>query len=145
MKKSVITNDDVNIFLENHFLVENLGIKCRNYEELSVYIERRARSYHDRKVSIERINEITVHFNGSTGYFQDDKSCGVCLKNYEEDQEVCHLPCTHFFCRNCTENMFVNPPDGSKRSFQCPVCRDDCTSILYCFSIALKINFNYKN
>ena len=70
---------------------------------------------------------MSFKFQGSIKDFEDEKSCGVCLKDYEEDQEICRLPCDHLCCRNCTEKMFAIPEDGTEAQFQCPICREDCT------------------
>ena len=127
--KSVITNEDISKFLENYFLVgkKQLGTKFSNYKQLEAYIDSRVYSYRDRKVSTGHIENISFKFQGSIKDFEDEKSCSVCLEDYEEDQEVCRLPCNHFCCRKCTEGMFAVPEDGSKAYFQCPICRDDCT------------------
>ena len=58
---------------------------------------------------------------------EDEKSCSVCLNDYETDQEVCRLPCNHFCCRVCTEKMFSTPNQGLKSNILCPICRDDCS------------------
>ena len=70
---------------------------------------------------------MSFKFQGSIKDFEDEKSCGVCLKDYEEDQEICRLPCDHLCCRNCTEKMFAILEDGTEAQFQCPICRKDCT------------------
>ena len=127
--KSVITNEDISKFLENHFLVdkEDIGTKFSNYKELEAYIDSRVGSYRGKNVSTGHIVNISFKFQGSIKDFENEKSCCVCLKDYEEDQEVCRLPCNHFCCRNCTEQMFAVPQNGSKAYFQCPICRADCT------------------
>ena len=129
LNKSVITNEDIHQFSENHFLVDKeiLGTKFSNYKEIKDYINIRVNSYVDRKVSTDHIENISFNFHGPIKDFEDEKSCAVCLEDYEEDQEVCRLPCNHFCCRKCTEGMFAVPEDGSKAYFQCPICRDDCT------------------
>ena len=128
-KKSVISNEDIGLFLENHYLVDknDLRTKCSNYKELTSYIDSRFESYCNGTISSEHINNMSFQFQGPIKDFEDEKSCVVCLEDYEEDQEVCRLPCNHFCCRSCTEQMFAIPEDGSKANFQCPVCRDDCT------------------
>ena len=127
--KSVITNEDISQFLENHFLVDKdyLGTEFSNYKELEAYINSRVDSYCKSKVSTSHIENISFHFQGSIKDFEDEKSCGVCLEDYREDQEVCRLPCNHFCCRNCTGKMFAVPQNGSKAHFECPICRADCT------------------
>ena len=129
LETSVFTKEDATQFLENQFLVDkgNLGTKHSNYKELAAYIQNRIKSWGGGIVSMEHINEMSFKFQGSMKDFEDEKSCGVCLKDYEEDQEVCRLPCNHFCCRNCTEGMFAIPEDGSNAYYQCPICRDDCT------------------
>ena len=117
-------SEDIRKFFDNNFLVdkEELKTKCTNYKELLAYIKKRRNDYLQSKVSAERINELSFTFNDSIEGFEDEKSCGVCLKDYEEGQEVCRLPCNHFCCKNCTGDWFAVPD-----KFQCPICRDDCS------------------
>ena len=124
-EKLNITNKNILQYTDNSYLFYKNDLKnnCSDYKELKLYIDTRAKSYINEEVSILHIEKITFNFKGSVKDFEDEKSCGVCL----EDQEVCHLPCNHFYCRNCTEKMFAIPKDGSKAIFQCPICRDDCT------------------
>ena len=70
---------------------------------------------------------MSFKFQGSIADYEDEKSCCVCLEDYEKDQEICHLSCNLLCCRKCTEGMFAVPADGSKVNVQCPICRDDCT------------------
>ena len=130
LKKSIISNEDVQHFLENHFLVDrhNLETKCLNYIELKHYNINRTESYIDRRVSTLHIEQMSFDFSGSIEGFEEEKSCAVCMEDYELNQQVCRLPCNHFCCRNCTENMFSIPEDiNSNAYFQCPICRADCT------------------
>jgi len=134
---SCITNEHIMQFLQNRYLVDKKDLKsnCSNYKELDGYINSRAesyiytraKSYINGKVSDIHIDKMSIKFKQSFEEFEDEKSCAVCLEDYEEDQEVCHLPCNHFCCRNCTEQMFAIQEDGTKANFQCPICRDDCT------------------
>ena len=116
--------EDIKTFFDNNFLVgkEDLKTKCSNYDELQAYIEKREDDYLHCKVSAERINELSFNFQESIPDYEEEKSCAVCLEDYEENQEVCQFPCNHFCCRNCTEEMFQR-----NELFQCPLCRGDCT------------------
>ena len=128
--KPTINKEDIQLFLENHFLVDrdDLDTKCSNYKELSQYIYTRFKGYHFGRVSTLHIEQISFDFSGSIEGFEEEKSCAVCLEDYETNQQVCHLPCNHFCCRNCTVKMFAVPEDVSlKAYFQCPICRADCT------------------
>ena len=129
LNKSAISDDDIQLFSENNFLVNKTDDKnkCSNYKELIDYINRRGKSYCERAVSAEHINMMSFKFQGSIKDYDDEKSCCVCLEDYEKDQEICRLPCNHFCCKKCTEKMFAIPEDGSIGNFQCPICRDDCT------------------
>ena len=126
---------DINIeyikaFLDNNFLVNNfeLNTKCSSYEELQAYIEKRTNDYLRSEVSSERINEFSFTYRHPIADFKDEKSCGKCWIFYQEGQEVCCLPCKHFYCRDCTEKMFAAPEiPSSERMFQCPTCDEDCT------------------
>ena len=128
--KSVITNEDVLQFVENHCLVDTnyFDNKCSSYEELQTKILNRREDFLDSNVSVEHINEMTFMFEGLIIDFEDEKSCAVCLDDYEKDQKVCRLPCNHFCCRSCTEKMFTIPEDDKTEAYyQCPICNDDCT------------------
>ena len=129
LNKSAISDDDIQLFSENNFLVNKTDDKnkCSNYKELIDYINRRGKSYCERAVSAEHINRMSFKFQGSIKDYEDEKSCCVCLEEYENDQEICQLPCNHFCCRTCTERMFAVPENGSEPDFQCPICRGDCT------------------
>ena len=129
LDKTVITDEDIHIFLDNHFLVDKFDLKsnCSNYKELNAYIYNRRDSYYKKTVSVDHIDKISFKFLGSIKDFEDQKSCCVCLEDYEKDQEICHLPCNHFCCKKCTVKMFAVPQNGSKANFQCPMCRADCT------------------
>ena len=114
--KSLITNADIPKFVENQFLVDknDIGTKLSNYKELEVYINSRVESYYDEQVSTGHIENISFKFQGPNEDFEDEKSCAVCLEDYEEDQEVCRLPYNQFCCRNCIEKMFAVPQNCSK-------------------------------
>ena len=62
--KSVITNEDVLQFVENHCLVDqkNFGNKCSTYEELQALLSYRREDHVDSKVSVEHIDEMTFLF-----------------------------------------------------------------------------------
>ena len=128
-KKSVLTNQDIHQFLENHLLIEKsvFYTKCSTYEDLKEYIEQRIDDYCDEEISAENINQMSFKFQGSIEGYEDEKSCTVCLSDYETNQEVCRLPCNHFCCRVCTERMFSTPNQGLRSNILCPICRDDCT------------------
>ena len=116
-------SEDIRKFFDNNFLdKEELKTKCSNYNELQAYIKKRIDDYTQAKVSAERINEFSFNFHYLIPGFEDEKSCVVCLEDYEEGQEVCRFQCNHFCCRVCTEEMFLR-----NELFQCPICRGDCT------------------
>eukprot|EP00656_Telonema_subtile_P057437 TRINITY_DN9448_c0_g1_i2.p1 TRINITY_DN9448_c0_g1~~TRINITY_DN9448_c0_g1_i2.p1 ORF type:complete len:280 (-),score=63.50 TRINITY_DN9448_c0_g1_i2:141-980(-) len=49
--------------------------------------------------------------------FQGDPTCSICLSEYEEDEEIKHLPsCAHVFHVSCIDEWLVLNPS-------CPVCR----------------------
>ena len=127
--KSVLTTQDVHQFLKNHLLIEksDFNTKCSTYAELQDYIKQRIKDYCNKEISDENINQMSFRFQGSIEDHEDEKSCSVCLNDYETDQEVCRLPCNHFCCRVCTEKMFSTPNPGLRSNILCPICRDDCT------------------
>ena len=127
--KEQVGNADVKGILESRFFVDDVGVKtkCSNYEELREHVHRRIDNYCDSQVSVDRIDELSFKFNGPIENFEDKTSCGICFDDFENGQEICHLQCNHFLCRNCAEKWFKIPESGSDANFQCPFCRDDCT------------------
>ena len=124
-----ITDKDVQKIFETKYLVtkDELKTKFPNYRELASYIDRRRKNYVKSIVSTERIIQMSFKFKGSLETLNDEKSCGVCLEDYEKGQQICRMPCNHFCCRKCAEQMFKVPKNRSKAHFQCPICRHDCT------------------
>ena len=52
-----------------------------------------------------------------------DKECPICLKNFEQDDELTLLPCDHEFHSECVE-AWLN------KAANCPMCRCDKLHIL---------------
>ena len=127
--KSVLKTQDIHQFFKNHMLIKKskFNAKCSTYAELQDYIEQRIKDYCNSEISVENINQMSFRFQGSIEDCEDEKSCSVCLNDYETDQEVCRLPCNHFCCRVCTEKMFSTPNQGLRSNILCPICRDNCT------------------
>ena len=130
--KSAITNKDVQQFVENNYLFDNINfdVKKSNYTDLIAYIKQRTVDYCYSKVSTENINGMSFSYQRLVGVFKDVDTCPVCLEDYETDQEVCRLPCNHFCCRVCTERMFSTPimdnPEEYGYNVSCPICRINC-------------------
>ena len=127
MNKENSTNDDLNEFFQHHFLVNNVTRRTRcpkNYNDLHTRIYKRMEDYCAYKVSPARINEFSFKFHGSIEDYENQSACGICFEDYKVDQEVCHLPCDHFYCKACVEKWFKEREDIK---FQCPSCRGDCT------------------
>ena len=127
-RKTAITNEDILQFLKNGLLVEqnNIQSNCLSYKELQARIDSRKNSYDNRNISIGRINNMSFKFQENTEYFEGKNSCERCSEDFEEDQEICRLPCNHLCCRKCTEEMFAIPEDDSKAN-ECRICGDDCS------------------
>ena len=127
--KSVLTKQDIHQFFKNHLLVDKSKFytNCSTYAELLDYTQQRIRDYCNEEISVENINQMSFRFQGSIENCEDEKSCAVCLNDYETDQEVCRLPCNHFCCRVCTEKKFSTPNQGLRSNILCPICRNDCT------------------
>ena len=103
------TTDHIRLFLKHMFLVDNNKINnnCLTYEQLSDYIRTRCINYENNQgISKVHINKMSFKFKGSIPNFDDVKSCGVCLEDFEKYQEICRLPCNHFFHKTCTEKAF---------------------------------------
>ncbi|KAL7065832.1 zinc finger, C3HC4 type domain-containing protein [Cryptosporidium serpentis] len=49
---------------------------------------------------------------------EDKKQCLICLEDFQQDQEILWLPCTHCFCKNCISRWL----EGSTT---CPICKGD--------------------
>ena len=126
---SKLTKKDVLQFLENNFLVDRDTFKTEftNYKDLSDSILKRSHDYCRGVVSVERIDEMSFEYQEEIEDFEEEKSCCVCLEDYEVGQQVTKLPCNHFLCRKCAEEIFKVPLNGTRARFQCPTCRDDCT------------------
>ena len=124
-----ITENDMQKFFDTRYLVtkDELNTKFPTYHELASYIDRRRKNYIKSVVSTERIIQMSFKLKGSLETLNDEKSCGVCLEDYKRGQQVCRMPCNHFCCRKCAEQMFKVPKNRSKAHFQCPICRHDCT------------------
>ena len=126
---SKLTKKDLLLFLENNFLVDRDTFKTKftNYKDLSDSILKRSHDYCRGVVSVERIDEMSFEYQEEIEDFEEEKSCCVCLEDYEVGQQVTKLPCNHFLCRKCAEEIFKVPLNGTRARFQCPTCRDDCT------------------
>ena len=122
LEKQNICNEDIKKLLESRYLLYmfEFDSNCTNYYELSDYINKRNLNYCKEIVCIERIEEFSFEFNGSIEGFEDQICCGICMNEYEINQQICKLPCNHFACRKCIEVWF-------EKRFQCPFCRNDCT------------------
>ena len=89
--------------------------------------KKRAYDFHVSNVSKDRIDKLSLRFDGPIKNHEDKKSCGIFFNDYEKDQEVCQLPCNHLYCRECIEKWFKVPANGNEAKFQCQYCRDECT------------------
>ncbi|QNQ00561.1 YALIA101S02e18668g1_1 [Yarrowia lipolytica] len=50
-------------------------------------------------------------------YIQEDDNCAICFDNFEDNQIIRQLPCTHRFHADCVDHWLLNS------SSQCPMCR----------------------
>ncbi|KAG5363572.1 hypothetical protein CJU89_2750 [Yarrowia sp. B02] len=50
-------------------------------------------------------------------YIQQDDNCAICFDNFEDNQIIRQLPCTHRFHADCVDHWLLNS------SSQCPMCR----------------------
>ena len=108
LKRGQVNETVEESFSQSNFLVEDLRTKtkCSDYKELRRYIQQRKDNYCDRQVSVDRIDKLSFIFKGPIENFEDQKYCNICFSDFEKDQEVCHLPCNHFLCRNCAVKWF---------------------------------------
>ncbi|KAG9142449.1 hypothetical protein Leryth_018235 [Lithospermum erythrorhizon] len=70
-----------------------------------------------------RLTKRTIRRNLKTKIFkkgnkseENDETCAICLKDFEEDENIGILSCQHQFHRDCLTNWLIN-----KNS--CPMCR----------------------
>lgn len=89
-----------------------------SYEQWMDYIERTGGNVH-RGATPEQISGLPTHvldkeMNGES----DDKTCPICLGEFEKGNEIRTLPCTHFFHKDC-----IDPWLNTNTS--CPRCRAD--------------------
>lgn len=54
-------------------------------------------------------------------YIQQDDNCAICFDNFEDNQIIRQLPCTHRFHADCVDHWLLNS------SSQCPMCRMNLT------------------
>ncbi|ORX60975.1 hypothetical protein BCR36DRAFT_365560 [Piromyces finnis] len=69
------------------------------------------------------LNKSQINKNKALKYDKDNKEiqetkCSICLLNYEKNDELRILLCTHSFHKECIDNWF-------KTSSTCPICRTD--------------------
>lgn len=71
------------------------------------------KSTEEQKYSTKKI---PIHFFTNSKYEQ--KSCAICLKQFEEKEQICQLNChpNHIFHSDCTKEWL-------DRNHQCPYCR----------------------
>lgn len=50
-------------------------------------------------------------------YIQQDDNCAICFDNFEDNQIIRQLPCSHRFHAECVDHWLLNS------SSQCPMCR----------------------
>jgi len=122
LEKQNVGNEDLQKLLKSRYLLFTFEFdsNCSNYYELSDYIDKRNLNYCKEIVCFERIDEFSIKFNGPIKGFEDQICCGICMNDYEINQQICKLPCNHFACRKCMDIWF-------EKKFQCPFCRNDCT------------------
>lgn len=54
-------------------------------------------------------------------YIQQDDNCAICFDNFEDNQIIRQLPCSHRFHAECVDHWLLNS------SSQCPMCRMNLT------------------
>lgn len=54
-------------------------------------------------------------------YIQQDDNCAICFDNFEDNQIIRQLPCSHRFHADCVDHWLLNS------SSQCPMCRMNLT------------------
>jgi hypothetical protein len=47
------------------------------------------------------------------------KTCSICIEDYEQDDTIRQLSCSHIFHKNCIDPWLL------KESYKCPLCRND--------------------
>ncbi|KAM3136654.1 hypothetical protein pb186bvf_011290 [Paramecium bursaria] len=73
----------------------------------------------NQRVTQDRINEqITIEFKKSQGLSEEHTKCSICMADYEENEKLILLECTHRYHKQCIEEWM-------KRSYFCPVCKFD--------------------
>lgn len=67
---------------------------------------------------------IKIYDQLSTELIKDkNKRCAVCLCDYEQDDQIRHLPCDHLFHPDCIQEWF-------NTNAKCPVCKFDMNSLV---------------
>ena len=79
--------------------------KC-SHIDLRNKMYRRLMDFKFNRVPTERTEELSFTFDESTEHIVADKECVICKEEYENGQELCRMPCNHFFHRHCIEKWF---------------------------------------
>jgi hypothetical protein len=87
-------------------LQENLGeVKRRGLDDVTI-----------RALTKEPYTEAMRHG-------KDGSSCVVCMIEYNEDEQITHLPCEHFFHADCAQSWL-------RVRASCPVCRKSVPEVV---------------
>ena len=84
--------------------------------DLENIMENNADSVHhaDYTLLINELPEMTV--NENTKIPEDKTECMICLSNFQLNEKVKIMPCTHFFHTGCITQWFKN-------NDTCPICK----------------------
>ena len=94
----------------------NTGISSANFLES-------LNNFSDMTPVSVRLNKDTLNsfpvkkYNEIKNEIETNNSCTICLSNYEDDDLVKELPCSHCFHDDCINTWL------SSHSYKCPICR----------------------
>jgi len=95
--------------------VDDDELDC-SYEGLLRLEERIGNVRHNLDTNLIDKNKV-LKYNKDNKEIQETK-CSICLLNYEKNDELRKLLCSHTFHKDCIDNWFKN-------SSTCPICRTD--------------------
>ena len=104
-----INNISNNNYIENNYYDNENYINNQNSQNYIVEINNRNNIKKDEKNFIKNILNICnidkynkIKYNNKN----NNKNCGICLQDYENNEEILILPCLHIYHYNCIINWF---------------------------------------
>ena len=98
-----IDNANNNLFSFTSFLV-NSNFENNIYEDIKIVLNN------------EQFESLPCNFYKDLN-LNEIKECLICINNFNDEDEIIHLPCNHMFHKNCIKSWIC------EENNKCPVCR----------------------